>query len=72
VPCSHSINFVGGWPKRAIATAVDRLLREVEDADIPPEVLDQVERFLTADGDRIFRLWFGERDYTKHLNLAIV
>jgi hypothetical protein len=51
---------------------VDRLLREVEDADIPPEVLDQVERFLTADGDRIFRLGFGERDYKKHLNLAIV
>jgi hypothetical protein len=51
---------------------VERLLREVEGADIPPEVLDQVERFLTADADRIFRLWFEERDYKKHSNLAIV
>jgi hypothetical protein len=51
---------------------VDRLLREVEGADIPPEVLDQVERFLTADSDRIFRVWFGERDYKKDFNLAIV
>jgi len=41
-------------------------------AAVPHEVLDQVERFLTADGDRIFRLWFGERDYKKHFNLAIV
>jgi hypothetical protein len=51
---------------------VERLLRESEGAAIPPEVLDQVERFLTADCDRIFRVWFGERDYTKHLNLATV
>ena len=51
---------------------VERLLREVEGAAIPPEVLDKVERFLTADGDRIFRVWFGERDYKKHFNLAIV
>jgi hypothetical protein len=51
---------------------VERLLREVEGADIPPEVLDQVERFLTADCDRIFRVWFGERDYKKHFNLATV
>jgi hypothetical protein len=50
----------------------ERLLREVEGAAVPPEVLDQVERFLTADGDRIFRVWFGERDYEKHFNLAIV
>jgi hypothetical protein len=27
---------------------------------------------LTADGDRIFHLWFGERDYQKHFNLATV
>jgi hypothetical protein len=51
---------------------LERLLREDEGAAVPPEVLDQVERFLTADGDRIFRLWFGERDYKKHFNLAIV
>jgi hypothetical protein len=44
----------------------------VEGAAVPPEVLDQMERFLTADCDRIFRLWFGERDYKKHFNLAIV
>jgi hypothetical protein len=31
-----------------------------------------VERFLTADADRIFRLWLGERDYKKHLALATV
>jgi len=41
-------------------------------ADIPPEILDQMERFLTADGDWIFRLQFGERDYQKYFNLAIV
>ncbi len=38
--------------------------------DVPPEVLDKVERFLAADGDRIFRVWFGERGYKKHFNLA--
>jgi hypothetical protein len=42
---------------------VERLLGKAEGAAVPPEVLDQVEPFLTADGDRIFRLWFGERDY---------
>ena len=47
-------------------------VREVEGAAVPPEVLDKRERFLTADCDRIFRLWFGERDYKKHFNLAIV
>lgn len=31
-----------------------------------------MERFLTADGGRIFRLLFGERDYKKHVNLAVV
>jgi hypothetical protein len=51
---------------------VEMLLREVDGAAIPPKVLDKVERFLAADGDRIFRLWFGERDYKKHFNLAIV
>jgi hypothetical protein len=51
---------------------VERLLREVEGGAVPPEVLDKVERFLTADGERIFRLWFGERDYQKLFNLAIV
>jgi hypothetical protein len=49
---------------------VERLLREVEGAAVPPEVLDKVERFLTADAGRICRLWVGERDYKKHLNLA--
>jgi hypothetical protein len=53
-------------------THVERLLREVKGVAVPPEILDQVERFLTADADRIFRLWFGERDYKKHLNLAAV
>ncbi len=51
---------------------VEKLLREVEGAAVPREVLDKVERFLTADCDRIFRVWFGERDYKKHFNLAIV
>ena len=51
---------------------MEKLLREVEGAAVPREVLDKVERFLTADGDRIFRLWLGERDYKKHSNLAIV
>ena len=51
---------------------VERLRREVEGSAVPREVLDQVERFLTADAERIFRLWFGERDYKKHFNLAIV
>jgi len=37
-----------------------------------PKVLDQVERFQTADADRTFHLWFGERDYKKPLNLAVV
>ena len=37
-----------------------------------PKVLDQMERFLTAVGDRIFRLQFGERDYQKYFNLAVV
>src|SRR5207245_9824719 len=36
---------------------VERLLRDVEGAAVPPEVLDQVERFLTADAERIFRVW---------------
>ena len=57
-----------GYPHRH----VERILGEVEGAAVPPEVLDQVERFLTADGGRIFRLWFGERDYKKDFNLAIV
>src|SRR5260370_17751257 len=70
VPCSRSTNFVGGWPKRHRHRHAETLLREMEGADIPPEVLDQVQRFLTTDGDRIFRLWFGERDYKKHSNLA--
>ncbi len=31
-----------------------------------------MERFLTADGDRMFRLWFAERDYKKQFNSAMV
>jgi hypothetical protein len=49
---------------------VESLVREVEGGAVPPEVLDKVERFLTADCDRVFRTWFGEREYKKHLNLA--
>jgi len=49
---------------------VESLIRDVEGNAAPPEVLDKIERFLTADCDRVFRTWFGERDYKKHLNLA--
>ena len=49
---------------------VDRLLREVEDSPASPAVLDQVERFLAADCERVFRAWFGDRAYKKNLNLA--
>jgi hypothetical protein len=28
------------------------------------------ERFLRADCERVFRVWFGNREYKKHLNLA--
>jgi hypothetical protein len=51
---------------------VENLLREAEDSPPSPTVLDQVERFLTADCERVFRTWFGDRDYKKHLNLATV
>ncbi len=47
-----------------------RWMSHCPDPHLAPKVLHQVERFLTADGDRIFRLWSGERDYKKHLNLA--
>jgi hypothetical protein len=50
---------------------VESLVCEVEGSAVPPEVLDKIERFLTADSDRVFRTWFGEREYKKHLNLAI-
>lgn len=49
---------------------IESLLREGEGGAVPQKVLDKIERFLTADGDRVFRTWFGERDYKKHLNLA--
>jgi hypothetical protein len=49
---------------------VESLVREVEGSGVPKEVLDKIERFLTVDCDRVFRTWFGERDYKKHLNLA--
>jgi hypothetical protein len=51
---------------------VETLLREVEDSPVSPAVLDKVERFLTADCERVFRTWFGDREYRKHLNLATV
>ena len=51
---------------------IERLLREGEDAPVSPAVLDRVERFLTADCERVFRTWFGDREYKKHLNLATV
>jgi hypothetical protein len=50
---------------------VERLIREAESGPVPPEVLDKIERFLAGDCDRVFRTWFGEREYKKHLNLAI-
>jgi hypothetical protein len=51
---------------------IEDLLREVEGqgGTLPAEALDKIERFLTADCDRLFRAWFGEREYKKHLNLA--
>ena len=51
---------------------VESLLREAEDSPRSPAVLHQVERFLTADCERVFRTWFGDRDYKKHMNLAAV
>jgi hypothetical protein len=51
---------------------IESLLREVEDAPVGAAVLDKVERFLTADCERVFRTWFGDREYKKHLNLATV
>jgi hypothetical protein len=51
---------------------VENLLREVRDAPPSSAVFDQVERFLTADAERVFRTWFGVREYKKHLNLATV
>jgi hypothetical protein len=51
---------------------VERVLHDVDDAAASPEVFDQVQRFLTADCECVFRAWFGERDYKKHLNLATV
>ncbi len=50
----------------------ESLLREVGDSPVSPEVLEKVERFLTADCERLFRTWFGDREYKKRLNLATV
>jgi hypothetical protein len=47
---------------------VEGLVREIERSDVQ----DQIERFLTTDCQRVFRAWFGDRDYKKHLNLATV
>jgi hypothetical protein len=51
---------------------VESLLREVEDFPVSSAVLEKIERFLTADCERVFRTWFGDREYRKHLNLATV
>ena len=51
---------------------VESLVREVKGSAGPPEVLDKIERCLKADCDQVFRTWFGEREYKKHLNLATV
>jgi hypothetical protein len=51
---------------------IEGLLREVEDSPVSPAILDKVDRFLTADCERVFRTWFGDREYKKHLNLATV
>jgi hypothetical protein len=51
---------------------VESLLRDVEDLPISSATLDKVERFLTADCERVFRTWFGDREYKKHLNVATV
>jgi hypothetical protein len=51
---------------------VESLFREVEDTAVSHTVLDKVERFLTADCEQVFRTWFGDREYKKHLNLATV
>jgi hypothetical protein len=51
---------------------VESLLREVEGAPPSSAVLDQVALFLTADSERVFRTWFGAREYKKHLNLATI
>jgi hypothetical protein len=51
---------------------VERLLGEAGDAPPSAAFLDKVERFLTADSERVFRTWFGVRAYRKHLHLATV
>jgi hypothetical protein len=51
---------------------IESLLRDVEDDPVGPAVLDKVQRFLTADCERVVRTWFGDREYKKHLNLATV
>ena len=49
---------------------VENLLREAQGGTMPSTILEKIERFLTADCERIFCTWFGERNYKKHLNLA--
>jgi hypothetical protein len=52
--------------------ALEHLLGDVGGPAISPAILDKVEQFLQADCARVFRTWFGEREYRKHLNLATV
>jgi hypothetical protein len=52
--------------------SLERLLGDVGGPAISPEILDQVEQLLKTDCARVFRTWFGEREYRKHLNLATV
>jgi len=49
---------------------VENLLREAGNRDVPAEIKEKIERFLTADCQRVFQAWFGTREYKKHLNLA--
>jgi hypothetical protein len=51
---------------------IENILREFEGQPVPAEVFDKIERFLSADSERVFRTWFGERDYKKRMKHAAV
>jgi hypothetical protein len=51
---------------------IETLLRSVEGAVVPPEVLARVERMLEFDSEQAFLVWFGERHYKAHQRQAII
>lgn len=51
---------------------IENILREFEGRTNPEEILNKIERFLLVDSERVFRTWFGEREYKKQMNLAAV